>query len=276
MTEEECLDFDRRSIEAARRLAVIYRTTGYLRVPVVLMRFTDHVWREQPTPENYDFIFNSWEPDEFWTPAGSVKRFLKLNAQEHMEIDFDIMPWKTTNGTELYYSFNRSGITTALGAALNPVLDQLEDDKVDWTLYDQNGDGKIDAMLVLHSGYQAEVGNFDCYSGANFTYRIWSHAITSAPNPWVSPSTGIKVDNYAICGGHRGVCQNKHPYLGVITHEFLHLFGLPDLNDNSGEWIGKGLGSWSIMSNRKCECTTEYFACHVTLRFSLLLDSFRC
>lgn len=31
----------------------------------------------------------------------------------------------------------------------------------------------------------------------------------------------------------------------------IHNFGLPDLNDNSGEFIGRGLGHYSIMSNRK-------------------------
>ena len=37
--------------------------------------------------------------------------------------------------------------------------------------------------------------------------------------------------------------------MGVITHEIMHTFGLPDLNDNKGDFIGRGLGDYDIMSN---------------------------
>jgi M6 family metalloprotease-like protein len=251
MSEEECLDLDREFEEQARKLRRIYQTTGYLKVLVICVRFTNHAGRGLPTQEQYHGVFNSPGPDSLYAQPGSVKNYLEQNSMGTLEIDFDIMPWKTTNNTEAFYSYDNYGVTREFGVAKHAVMDQLEADGVDWADYDLDGDGYIDAMVLLHSGYQAEVGNVDCYTGAQGTQRIWSHAIANPSKRWTSPSSGIQTDNYAVGGGMRGVCRNRIPTIGIITHEFLHNFGLPDLNDNSGEYIGRGLGHYSIMSNRE-------------------------
>lgn len=219
MTADECSDLDRQFEEQARKLRLIYQTTGYLKVLVLLMRFSNHETRELPTPEQYHVTFNSPGPNPNGAETGSVKNFLEYNSVGSLEIDFEIMPWKTTDNTEAHYSFDISGVTRDFGQSLHAVFDQLEADGVDWSNYDLDGDGKMDAIMVLHSGYQAEVGNSDCYTGAVTAQRIWSHAIADTTKPWTSPSSGIISDNYAVGGALRGVCHSRLPPIGVITHE---------------------------------------------------------
>lgn len=254
------MELDREFEEQARQLRRIYQTTGYLKVLVVCVRFSNHVDRGLPTVEQYDTMFNSPVPNPDGAETGSIKNFLEANAIDRLEIDFEVMPWKTTNNTEAFYSYDKYGVTRDFGISKHAVMDQLEADGVDFTKYDLDGDGYIDAMILLHSGFQAEIGNIDCYTGAYGEKRIWSHAIANPTKRWTSPSSGIQTDNYAVGGGLRGVCRNRVPPIGVIAHEFLHNLGLPDLNDNSGEWIGRGLGHFSIMSDR------EYMLCFSSLQ----------
>ena len=282
LTEVECMQLDRNFQRQARKLREIYQTTGYLKVLVICVRFSDHADRELPTPEQYDILFNSPAPDADLAPAdhadrglltpekyfnssdpdlastGSVKQFLEHNSQGALEVDFDIMPWKTTNNTEAYYSFGISGITRRFGVSAHSVMDQLEADGVDFSNYDLNNDGKIDALILLHSGFQAEIGGQDCYNtNAGKAQRIWSHAISDPTDAWESATSGMAIDNYAVVGGLRGLCNNQVPTIGVIAHEFIHNLGLPDLNDNSSaELRGRGVGHYSIMGNREYNQST--------------------
>ena len=47
----------------------------------------------------------------------------------------------------------------------------------DWTIYDSDNDGYIDSIQFLHSGYGAEIGGIDCYTGSAMEDRIWAHAM---------------------------------------------------------------------------------------------------
>jgi len=57
------------------------------------------------------------------------------------------------------------------------------------------------------------------------------------------------LSGYSVSSGLRERCHLKPARISVICHEFLHTLGLPDLNDGAGDWIGRGLGEYDIMSN---------------------------
>ena len=276
LSDAACLEMNESFNRQARKLNKVYQSTGYLKVLVLCVRFSNHANRSLPTTEQLHVLFNGPAPDQALAPTGSAKQFIQLNSHDSFEIDFDIMPWKTTDNTEGFYSFNKSGVTRDFGQCTHSVMDQLEADGVDFSEYDLNNDEKIDAIILLHSGYQAEIGSFDCYTYASTINRIWSHAIPNPANPWKSSVSGISLDNYAVGAALRGVCDNEIARLGVLVHEFLHLFGLPDLNDNSGEYIGHGLGHYSIMSNRKLRRLQGHRICTATVySLTLLCQSLR-
>jgi M6 family metalloprotease-like protein len=133
---------------------------------------------------------------------------------------------------------------------MHVVLDYWESQGVDMAQYDQDGDGVIDVLIMLHSGYPAEVSGVDCQTQASELNRIWSHAIGhSTAYSWKSSTTGIQSGPYMIGSAMRGTCGSNLNHIGVLTHEFMHIWGIPDLYDTSGDWIGKGVGSYDIMGN---------------------------
>ena len=236
-------------------LATFTRETGFLRVLVVLVRFADHQNKSLPNVSEIQTLFNGEGVYTAATPTGSIRDWIIANSNGRLKIEAEVVDWTLTNNTERYFASDVNqkpvaGITHEMQFAMYPILDQLDSSGFNFSRFDGNNDGYIDLIVLLHSGYAAELGNKDCYTNSTYESRIWSHAVAnSPPNPWVSKSTGIKSNGYAVGAGIRGYCNNRVPRLGVITHEIMHTFGLPDLNDNKGDFIGRGLGDYDIMSN---------------------------
>ena len=236
-------------------LATFTRDTGYLRVLVVLVRFADHQNKSLPVLSEIQTLFNGEGSYTASTPTGSIRDWIKANSNGRLKMEAEVVDWTLTNNTERYFASDENqvpvaGITHEMQYAMYPVLDQLDSRGFNFSRFDGNNDGYIDLIVLLHSGYAAELGNKDCNTNATYESRIWSHAVANfPPNPWISKSTGIKSNGYAVGSGVRGYCYNRVPRLGVITHEMMHTFGLPDLNDNKGDFIGRGLGDYDIMSN---------------------------
>ena len=113
--------------------------------------------------------------------------------------------------------------------ALNSGKIKMPEDKLD-----NKYSGVVDNLTVIIQGR--------CPSGSDF---MWPHkSVTEV-------STKIKnkyqfgnynfIDSYSVTGAV-AACQ------GVITHEFLHSVGLPDLYRRSGNTDGTPVGIWDIMA----------------------------
>ena len=105
-------------------------------------------------------------------------------------------------------------------------LVDLADPNVNFANYDNDGDGYVDALFVVHAGPGAEAtGDPD---------DIWSHKWSIASRV----KDGKTISVYSI--------EPESGNIGVFCHEFGHVLGLPDLydTDNSSE----GIGNWSLMA----------------------------
>jgi immune inhibitor A len=102
------------------------------------------------------------------------------------------------------------------------------DPQIDFTNYDNDHDGYVDAFVVVHAGTGAEeTGNPN---------DIWSHK-------WLLP----KVYNADATKIYGYLTVPEDCKLGVCAHELGHLlFGFPDLYDT--ELPGEGIGDWCLMS----------------------------
>jgi immune inhibitor A len=114
---------------------------------------------------------------------------------------------------------------------------QQVDAAVDFSQFDQNGDGHIDAMFMVHAGPDgADDGNVN---------HCWSHAI-----PWFDYTTndGVVIDGVTNVPEMAMVGPTRDTTLcciAVMCHELGHLVGLPDLYDYSRyTW---GIGYWGLM-----------------------------
>lgn len=115
----------------------------------------------------------------------------------------------------------------------------------------------LNHLVVLHSGYAAEHGTRPCLTDNVPANRIWSQGTASSPEGWLSKDY-YQVNGHAIasalgepkCDG--AAATAKSAAMGVITHEYLHGFGLLDMYDQDRDdariKMG-GTGRYDIMSN---------------------------
>ena len=107
------------------------------------------------------------------------------------------------------------------------------DPYVDFSQYDNDGDGFVDALFIIHAGRGAE------YTGNS--NDIWSHAWSCYNDPYVD---GVHVSRYSMEPEYWSSPGDMT--CGVFCHELGHVFGLPDFYDYG--YDSRGLGNWSIMA----------------------------
>lgn len=215
---------------------------GTIKNLVVMVRFSDHVGRPLPSAADMGVLFNATAPHATLAPTGSVKMVYLENSYGQMTLESTISNWVTVSNTEAYYADGQSG-TSKLWEALREALSIL-DATTDFSSFDTDGDGYIDSITFIHSGYGAEWGGTDAY-GTYYTSRIWSHRWAIQP-AWIS-AEGVRVFDYHISPGVWGTSGSQIGRIGVIAHETGHFFGLPDLYDTDG--TGEGIGSYGLMAN---------------------------
>ena len=235
VSEDECRDADESLREHARKMQQLPKIArqrrqlspqmGVIKVLVILLQFTDHMNRTLIDPSVYDEMWNSRGTSAL-IPSGSVRKWFDLNSYGLYEIEARIVPWTLSDGSELYYSFGSSGLTPQVQQAFWPALNELDQNGMDWSQYDLDKDGILDAVVVLHSGYAAELKGVDCNSNSDFSNRIWSHAYAQSFNTWFSADGQYQVGGYLIASAYRDTCGNEPAQIGTMTHEFMHILGL--------------------------------------------------
>lgn len=218
---------------------------GTVKVLVILVYFSDH-----PVPTLDPTYFQTmWSTD--------IKKWFALNSHDNYNMDPVVVPeWFAIDKTEQYYADGVSGFTDTAHYMGYPALDALDKrPDWDWSSYDSNGDGYLDAVVFLHSGAPAEQGSIDCgTNGKNPENRIWSRGATSPSDwndTWESTQAGNqkKLFGYVIASAFGTQCTGNPAEMGIITHEYMHMFGLPDLYDTSeADPKGLGIGGFDIMS----------------------------
>ena len=121
------------------------------------------------------------------------------------------------------------------------------------------------SQVLLHSGYAAEVGGEDCFTNATTIDRIWSHAIAiGGDDQWTTSDGSIRANGYVVGSAYPGTCKLTVAHMSVLTHEFMHTLGLPDLTDTSQEWIGRGLGDFDLMANAHGRSHDQFYPAHLS------------
>ncbi len=223
---------------------------GSLKNLVVMLRFANHAGRALPSVSDVDILMNEPGGHSSLAPTGSVWDVFQENSYGQLSLESTVTYWVDLPQTEAYYAGGGSGLTSSIHEALRYALDVINaDPNFNFADFDQNGDGNIDAITFLHSGYAAEWGGTSS-DGAYYTDRIWSHKWSLGS--WYS-SEGVRVSSYHISPAVWGTSGSTIGRIGVICHETGHFLGLPDLydgDDSDGDGkIGNGIGSWGLMAN---------------------------
>jgi immune inhibitor A len=225
---------------------------GHLYALVLLVDFTDlHAVR--PNWDEKNLFFG----DAQEAPNGSVYQVYQENSYQKFDFDGSVFgdprasaadnpdPTKIVRWIHLPhdYSWYANGsfgfgpgpqnVQTLVNDALTSLKNLYPD--FDWSLFDQNGDGFVDIMYIVHAG-----------AGAETTVDpndLWSHQseIPDFTLQDTSPSgLPIKVRHYAF--------SSEESQAGTHAHEIGHIFGLPDLYTYP-QLLGNGIGDWSIMAS---------------------------
>ncbi|MEW5924160.1 MAG: M6 family metalloprotease domain-containing protein, partial [Candidatus Zixiibacteriota bacterium] len=123
------------------------------------------------------------------------------------------------------YPNNSQGLLEDCVNILDPTLD--------FSLFDNNGDGYAEGIFLVHAGPGAEE------SGS--TNDIWSHAWYQE----VMTADGVSTGRYST--EPEEDLSGQLISIGVYCHEYGHVLGMPDLYDTNGG--SEGVGTWCLMGS---------------------------
>jgi immune inhibitor A len=155
----------------------------------------------------------------------SLRTFYYVNSAGNYTVNTTVVDWVTMPHNLSYYTTSSGENQIAVDAA------NAANSAVDFSQFDEDGDGYVDNLIVVHAGNdQAVTGN---------TSDIWS--FEGAGNTVTLDNKTIQVFTTVA-----EESANGDP-LGVVCHEFGHLaFDLPDLYDV--DLVNAGLGDWDTMA----------------------------
>lgn len=205
--------------------------SGQWHALAILVQFSDKAF--QTDPISFDNLLFSSE-------RGTLKDYYSKVSYGNLDIVTVNLPstlgWSTAPETYAYYCNGQNGLGDYPQNSQKLVEDvvSIVDPQVDFSQYDNDGDGLIDALFIIHTGPGAEL------TGSNDD--IWSHAWQIYPKL----VDGVYVFNYSVEPEYWLTPGDMT--VGVYAHELGHAaFGLPDLYDYDGS--SNGLGSWSLMAS---------------------------
>lgn len=216
---------------------VLPLVVGTRQFPVVAINYPDY-------PNNYsvaefqNMLFGTW-------PSGSARDYYTEVSYGQFNLTGTVAGWYTAIDNRAYYGY-WNGFQRA--ARLAKEAAAAADAVLNYALYDDDGDGYVDAFTCIHAGY----GHEETGSGADIHSHAWSFSlagigvyVTNDPDP--RNGGFIKIDDYTI-DPERSDYSNYGSMvcIGVFCHEWGHALGLPDLYDTDGG--GQGLGNWSLMA----------------------------
>ncbi len=173
--------------------------------------------------------------------SGSFRDFYQETSYGQFNPITDIVPWVTARDSLDYYANNNPDYYTHVMELIRAAVDSAEANGMDWTKYDNDNDGNVDVINVIHAGPGAEYGG-------NTNY-IWSHRWNLSAGGYAVQYDGVWIDDYTI-QPEIYADTDIITAIGVVCHEFGHALGLPDLYDTDGSSDGAGKlalmasGSW--------------------------------
>lgn len=231
--------------------STLLTSVGSPRVPVILVEFSDSIFKVDNPAKTFDKylnaeeLFNKNDDSEMGMNYGSVKRYFKDMSFGKFTPEFDVYGPVTLDKPLKYYGGGNSA-SENMNDLFKDACTAI-DDTVDFSVYDKNDDGKVDLVYIIYAGYsQSWAGNStDC----------------------IHPKSGILTNNVVLDG--KTLCRygvnnelNATPEdqirngllingIGLFCHEFSHCLGLPDMYPTPGSvaerCINHNLDYWDLM-----------------------------
>ncbi|MCM1067512.1 MAG: M6 family metalloprotease domain-containing protein [Muribaculaceae bacterium] len=158
--------------------------------------------------------------------TGSAIDFFTENSLGQFTPQFDVYGPVTLPNTRAYYGENGSNGDDKRAHLMAIDACRILDGKVDFSQYDNDGDGAVDNVFVFFAG-EAESSTF-------IKDMVWPHAYFVSyldSTPYIFD--GVRIDRYGCTNEWNGPGEDGTPArpdgVGTFIHEFSHVMGLPDL-----------------------------------------------
>lgn len=236
-----------RNLPATRAASIVAQ--GEVLVPVLLVQYSDVKFSY--TKKDIDRLLNEegykYSFMNYITSHGSARDYFIAQSGGKFTPKFVVTDIVTLSQPMAYYGGNSSGDG---GSDKNPqamIREGLEksDAKMDYSQFDNDGDGNVEFIYCIYAGYSEAVG-----ADAN---TIWPHQWALSANGGIKNIDGVNCNIYA-CSSELYLNETyEADYgkwlagIGTICHEFSHCLGLHDVYDvtyESGNW---GMDVWDLM-----------------------------
>jgi immune inhibitor A len=202
---------------------------------IVLADFDDMPYTDgslAAEPEDFDSLLFS---ERLYQPGSMSDYYFETSYGQALLLG-QVTQWYRMPELSTYYADGQRGFgdypRNAQRLAEDAVL--AADPDIDFSPYDNDHDGMVDGLFVVHAGPGYEnTGNLN---------HIHSHAWVT--NGHINTNDSVYVYSYSMEPEENGGIGMVN--IGVFCHEFGHVLGLPDLYDYG--YDSQGVGFWSIMA----------------------------
>ena len=217
---------------------------GDKRQLVYLVAFSDLKFKEEDPMVLWDKVFN--QPDfvegDF---VGSVHDYFRDQSYGQLLLQFDLMYMEMDERAKYRSGYiGNTADDSRAGLLLTELLDKTKETIPDWSVYDWDGDGYVDQILILFAGKGQNDGGGSNSIWAN---QWWLSEQSEEPynREWGHPyevADGLLVNNYGVFPELTG--KGTYGTFGTLCHEYGHCLGLPDFYYNGSTQV---VGPWDIM-----------------------------
>ena len=223
-------------------------TSGNLRGLVIMAEFADRTFTPACTQEQMDRQLNEAGYQDFGM-TGSARDYFIDQSHGCFQPVFDVVGPVRLSHETAYYGNDSLG-SNILGSYIIQtdlrIGDFAEEScrlakehfQVDFSRYDNNGDGEADLVFIIFAGYAES-------NGAG-TQNLWPQMNYLADSLDIELHLdGVKINRFACSNELSGFSGSDIAGIGTFCHEFSHTLGLMDL-------YGSGMldmGTWSLMAN---------------------------
>ncbi len=205
--------------------------TDTFHVPLILVEFPDN----EATHDSLEFelLMNQQGYNHLnYENTGSFRDYYQEISYDQFLPISEVTNWFAAPNNHSHYSYSNPDGYSNVRALVRFLVDELEEQGFDWSKFDNDGDGYVDALNVLHQGPGAEQGDHS---------NIWSHK-------WNLGSLSVSYDDVIIDSYTMNpeTQSGNIVAIGVLAHEFGHALGLPDLYDT--DYSSTGAGAFSLMA----------------------------
>ncbi len=221
-----------------------YPKTGSPKAMVLLVEFQDVQFK---TPDaNNAFQQLATQPGYSYGGAtGSTLDYFKAQSGGIFTPDFQVFGPIRVDQNESYYGaaqgMNRDAQAWLMVRDACIKLHEQQPD-LDWSEYDNDGDGFVDNIFVFYAGYGQNEGAPD--------WTIWPHSANLFTfYGIVVEYNGVKIGNYACTNELQGTAGTVRAGIGTFCHEYSHVLGLPDFYVTNGASSTHTPGAFELMDS---------------------------